>query len=64
MNTVLVCGGMAVIPLFMYFALSMAGVTSMYKVIIPEIFIIIYIIVIAVIMVKKIEKDENIKKKK
>lgn len=62
MKTVLVCAGMPVIPLLTYFAMSAAGITSIYKIIIPEIFVVLYVIFIAVLIAKKIEKEETTKK--
>ncbi|KAI5191416.1 hypothetical protein NEMIN01_1492 [Nematocida minor] len=63
MNIAIVCAGMPVIPLVVYFIMSMAGVSSLFKVIVPEVFVILYVVFIAIIIVKKAENEEKIKQK-
>ncbi|KAI5191710.1 hypothetical protein NECID01_1591 [Nematocida sp. AWRm77] len=63
MNAALVCiVAMPVLPLLSYFFLSFLGVSSMCKVVIPEIFTIAYVILVVIVVVKKIADTEKDKK--
>ncbi|KAH9385398.1 uncharacterized protein NEMAJ01_0294 [Nematocida major] len=63
MNIALVCAGMPVLPILTYFVLTMYNVTSVYKVIIPEIIVVVYTVAIAVLLIKKVEAEEREKRK-
>jgi len=62
MNVVLVCVCMPIFPFASYFVLSALGVSSMIKVIIPEIFTIAYVILVVAVVIKKVSEDEKKKK--
>lgn len=63
MNVGLVCAAMPIAPLLTYFIMSLAGVTSIYKVLVPEIFVILYIVLIVIVMIRRVESEERAKTK-
>ncbi|KAI5170552.1 hypothetical protein NEFER03_0011 [Nematocida sp. LUAm3] len=64
MNGALICVCLPVVPFLIYLVMPYFGVSSIYRVILPEIFIISYVIMISILIVKRVSKDEELKKKK
>lgn len=64
MNVTAVCIAMPILPLVSYFLMSFFGISSMYRVIIPEAFTIAYVIAVAVIVIRRVSEEEKEKKER
>ncbi|EIJ88524.1 hypothetical protein NEPAR06_1551 [Nematocida parisii] len=58
MNTLLVCTGLAVLPLSTYFIMGVLGANTLWKSFISMLFMVFYIIFITILAVRKAESEE------